>query len=145
MRHIVLALCIGSPTAPAWAEGILPYQEAEAIAAGEELYGDHCAICHGADLEGEPDWRRRHDNGLMPAPPHDETGHTWHHPDAQLFDLTKHGVTAVLARRGLDYESTMIGFGDILSDAEILAVLAYIKSTWPDDIIEMHNQINADR
>lgn len=121
----------------------IPYQDAEAIALGEAVYADHCASCHGAGLEGEPDWRTVKENGLRPAPPHDETGHTWHHSDDQLFDLTKHGLTAVLARRGIEYESDMIGFGDVLSDEEILAALAYIKSTWPDRVIEMHDKMNA--
>ncbi len=123
----------------------IPYQDAEAIALGEAVYADHCASCHGAGLEGEPDWRTVKENGLRPAPPHDETGHTWHHSDDQLFDLTKHGLTAVLARRGIEYESDMIGFGDVLSDEEILAALGYIKSTWPDRVIEMHDKMNASR
>ena len=98
------------------------------LALGQEVYAQNCASCHGADLEGQPDWRRRLDNGRMPAPPHDETGHTWHHADKQLFTITKHGVDAVVP----GYESDMPAFEGILSDAEIRAVLAYIKSTWPE-------------
>ena len=98
------------------------------IALGQEVYAQTCASCHGADLEGQPDWRRRLDNGRMPAPPHDETGHTWHHADGQLFTITKHGVEAVVP----GYESDMPAFEGVLSDAEIRAVLAYIKSTWPE-------------
>lgn len=136
-----LALCL---CATASAAGVrLPYDDADAVDQGKTIYAEQCASCHGADLEGEPDWKSVKDNGMRPAPPHDETGHTWHHPDGQLFDLTKNGLTAVLARRGLEYESDMIGFGDILTDEEILFVLAYIKSTWPDRVIEMHNGLNA--
>ena len=36
----------------------------------------------------------------------------------------------------------MPGFA-VLSDAEIQAALAYIKSTWPAEVIEMHNDINV--
>ena len=64
----------------------------------------------------------------MPAPPHDETGHTWHHSDRNLFVLTKGGIGAVVP----GYESDMPAFGEILSDEEIAAVIAYIKSTWPE-------------
>jgi mono/diheme cytochrome c family protein len=67
----------------------------------------------------------------MPAPPHDASGHTWHHADNQLFGIVKHGILA-FAPPG--YESDMPGFGDRLSDAEIRDILAYIKSTWPDEI-----------
>ena len=122
------------------APGLLAYSDPQVIAEGRALYAGHCAACHGADLEGEPDWREPKPSGRMPAPPHDETGHTWHHPDEQLLALTKHGVAAVV---GGGYESDMPGFGGVLSDAEILAVLAFIKSTWSAEIIEAHNEMNA--
>lgn len=98
------------------------------IEIGAGLYAENCASCHGADLEGQPDWRRRLDNGRMPAPPHDETGHTWHHADQQLFDITKNGLASVVP----GYESDMPVFDGILSEAEITAILGYIKSTWPE-------------
>ena len=87
-----------------------------------------CASCHGTKLEGQPDWRRRLPNGRMPAPPHDETGHTWHHADALLFAITKQGLVPPHAPAG--YESDMPAFGKTLSDEEIWAALAYIKSLW---------------
>ena len=83
---------------------------------------------------------RTDDQGYLPAPPHDATGHTWHHPDTQLFAITRHGTAALV---GNGYKSRMEGFGDTLSDDDILAVLAYIKSTWPPGIIARHNAINA--
>ncbi|KAF0677176.1 c-type cytochrome [Profundibacterium mesophilum] len=95
---------------------------------GREVYAENCASCHGAEREGQPDWRRRLENGRMPAPPHDETGHSWHHADGQLFTITKFGVGAVVP----GYESDMPAFEGILGDDEIAAVLAYIKSTWPE-------------
>ena len=49
---------------------------ASQVMAGQQLYADNCASCHGASLEGQPDWRRRLDTGRMPAPPHDDSGHT---------------------------------------------------------------------
>ena len=95
---------------------------------GQEDYAANCASCHGANLEGQPDWRRRNENGRMPAPPHDANGHTWHHADRQLFTITKLGVSAIVP----GYESDMPAFEGILSDDEIVAVLAFIKSTWPE-------------
>lgn len=118
----------------------LPYDDAQNVARGEILYADYCASCHGANLQGADNWRQRDVDGRMPAPPHDATGHTWHHPDAVLFRLTKLGSAAVV---GQGYESNMPGFEDILSDQEIFDVLGYIKSTWPEEIIEMHNGMNA--
>jgi len=97
------------------------------VALGEILYQQYCASCHGAELEGQANWKARDENGYLPAPPHDETGHTWHHPDEQLFEITKIGTEAFV---GMGYKSTMIGFEDQLDDTEIWAVLAYIKSQW---------------
>lgn len=100
----------------------------EQVALGRAVYAQNCASCHGGNLEGQPDWKRRLDNGRMPAPPHDEGGHTWHHSDKALFTITKGGVGAVVP----GYESDMPAFESALSDDEIAAVLAYIKSTWPE-------------
>jgi mono/diheme cytochrome c family protein len=108
------------------------------IAQGRTLYADYCASCHGANLEGEPDWRQRRANGRLPAPPHDETGHTWHHSDETLFNITKFG-TAAFAPEG--YETDMAGFGDVMSDTEIIATLAFIKSQWPEEIREIQSGI----
>ena len=106
----------------------------ELVALGAAVYGEHCAVCHGINLEGEPDWQRRRADGTLPAPPHDETGHTWHHSDELLFRLTRDGLGAIA---GDDYASTMPAYAGILSDREIWAVLAYIKSRWPAEIQEV--------
>lgn len=104
---------------------------AHADADGAALYAEYCAVCHGARLEGQPDWRTPTPDGRFPAPPHDETGHTWHHGDRYLADYVRRGGRAVLEEAGLDnFPSTMPGFGDVLSDADIIAVLGYIKSNW---------------
>ncbi|PWC26774.1 cytochrome C [Pseudoroseomonas aestuarii] len=101
----------------------------EQVALGRRIYSEQCAQCHGVNLEGQPNWRSRGPDGRLPAPPHDASGHTWHHPDAMLFRITRDGTSAVV---GGGYESDMPGFGGVLSDTEIRAVLAFIKSTWPD-------------
>lgn len=111
------------------------------VSRGQALYGQYCAACHGADLEGQPDWRRRKPDGRLPAPPHDETGHTWHHPDAVLFNITKSGLVPPLAPEG--YESDMPAFGEVLTDAQIWDILAFIKSTWPADIQRQQTAING--
>lgn len=104
-------------------------RDASKVAEGGKLYKQHCASCHGAKLEGQPNWRQRLPNGRLPAPPHDESGHTWHHPDSVLFGITKHGLVSGKYAPP-SYESDMPAFGDKMSDEEIRAVLAYIKSHW---------------
>ncbi|HEX9789404.1 MAG TPA: cytochrome c [Kiloniellales bacterium] len=110
------------------------------LARGHELYATYCAACHGVNREGQANWQQRGADGLLPAPPHDETGHTWHHPDQQLFQIIKLGTAALV---GGDYKTTMIGFGDKLSDDEIMAILDYIKSTWPEPIGQRQAEITA--
>ncbi|GGF44261.1 Cytochrome C oxidase, cbb3-type, subunit III [Mameliella alba] len=109
------------------------------IDAGRAIYAENCASCHGVNLQGQPDWQTPDDQGIYPAPPHDETGHTWHHANADLFDYTKRGGQAVVTDLGLkNFTSGMPSFADTLSDEEIWQVLAYIRSTWPDRIREIH-------
>lgn len=104
-------------------------EDATLVARGRIVYAAQCAACHGAKLEGQPDWQRRRADGKLPAPPHDASGHTWHHSDQDLFDITKLGLAPFA---GPDYLTDMPAFGESLSDADIRAVIGYIKSTWPD-------------
>jgi mono/diheme cytochrome c family protein len=104
--------------------------DAAQLRQGREIYVAYCASCHGINLEGAPNWQQRLANGAMPAPPHDATGHTWHHADDLLFQITKAGGQSVSPP---GYVNAMPAFGGQLSDDEIWAVLAYIKSTWPAD------------
>ena len=122
------------------AEGrLLQPDDPAVVAVGAEVYSEHCASCHGANLEGEPNWQRRKPDGKLPAPPHDQTGHTWHHDEATLFDITKFGTAKAANLEG--YVSDMPIYDDLLTDAEIIAVLSFIKSTWPEAIRERHDQL----
>ncbi len=109
------------------------------VARGQVVYDQHCASCHGRTLEGQPNWRSRLPNGRLPAPPHDASGHTWHHPDAVLFEITRDGIQR---HAPAGYQSDMPAFGGTLGDREIRAVLSYIKSTWPTDIRQRHDVLN---
>lgn len=102
---------------------------------GEVLYAKACASCHGVLLEGQKDWRQENESGVFPAPPHDETGHTWHHGDRLLFAYTKFGGEAIFAAKGIEgVKSNMPGFSETLSDQEIWDILAFIKSTWSERV-----------
>ena len=121
----------GYSFAPARAKWTVPGDDPKEIAAGAVLYQANCAACHGAHLEGQPNWHEPGPDGLLPAPPHDETGHTWQHSDAELVELVSHSV-ASFAPAG--YKTAMPAFEGKLTPAEIHATIAYIKSTWSPGI-----------
>jgi S-disulfanyl-L-cysteine oxidoreductase SoxD len=137
MALLALAGCDRTPP-PAWQ---LRPDDAGVTAVGQKVYATHCAACHGARLEGQPNWRIRDAAGRLPAPPHDASGHTWHHPDEVLFRITKHGVAKAANLK--DYDSGMPAYEGVLTDAEIVAVLSWIKAQWPRETRRLHDEVNA--
>ena len=127
---ILAGVALGlQPRAPAGAAGALPplpTLDARQVSAGAPLYAQHCAACHGAQLEGEPNWKQPRTDGSFPAPPHDSSGHTWHHPDALLLTIIANGGDPA-------QNSRMPGYAGVLSPQEMEAILAYIKSSWGPD------------
>ena len=118
---------------------ILMPNDVSLVSLGQKIYLENCASCHGVKLEGQKNWQTRDDEGYLLAPPHDETGHTWHHTDEYLFLMTKYGIENIIGKK---YLNNMPAYEDILSDKEIIAVLSFIKSSWPKKIQEIHNNIN---
>ncbi len=133
---LVLAACsgVGTPTptrTPITVTQPAPTARAEPasnpnenIAKGADLYATNCQMCHG-DLQGP---------GGSGAPPHNQYGHTWHHPDAQLKDWVING------KFGL---SQMPAFKNMLGDLEIDAVLSYIKTSWTEDQRETQADVSV--
>jgi mono/diheme cytochrome c family protein len=105
--------------------GLADPRDLRLVTTGREVYAAFCASCHGKHLEGEPNWQTPLADGRMPAPPHDETGHTWHHSDELLFNMPS--------------------FGEILTDKEIWAVIAFIKSRWPSEQLRHQQSISRRR
>ncbi len=105
---------------------------------GEQVYAANCASCHGENGQGQANWRERKVDGKLPAPPLNGTGHTWHHPDDQLRMFITEGIAAIVTA---DYKSDMVGFGDKLSDREIDAAIAFIKTWWTDEVVARQQDI----
>ncbi|MEJ6022142.1 c-type cytochrome [Ramlibacter sp. PS4R-6] len=133
---LALAAC-DTPVDPAK----LRADDAQVVAQGRAIYAARCASCHGEKLEGQPNWQLRNAAGRLPAPPHDAKGHTWHHPDEVLFNLTKHGIAKAAGTTG--YDSDMPAFAGVLSDLEINAVLSFIKAQWPERIRRAQEEVDA--
>jgi mono/diheme cytochrome c family protein len=98
------------------------------VTLGKVLYAGHCASCHGRALQGQALWQLDDKFAERRAPAHDETGHTWQHPDEELFQKVKFGRFS--AELG-DPMPAMPSFAARLDDHQILATLAFIKARWP--------------
>lgn len=135
---LLAAAVTGGAIWAGWAHG----KRAE-LRQGARLYATHCASCHGARLEGQPDWQLHGEDGTLAAPPHDETGHTWHHDDAMLTDYIRRGGQAVLDGMGVPMTSGMPACGGFLPEDDIAAILAFIKSNWPAHIRTIQAERNG--
>lgn len=143
---VTFAFLVGAIVVAYWSaqQPLADPENAQQVTRGKFVYIQYCASCHGTRLEGQPNWQEKLPSGRFPAPPHDASGHTWHHPDSVLFGITKHGlVPGKYAPPG--YESDMSAFGGALSDEDIWAVLAYIKSSWPQDIRQAQREMTLER
>ena len=107
------------PTAPRW------YQFDQANN-GARLYKEHCASCHGSQGEGDPAWKQRDADGNLRAPPLNGTGHAWHHPLAALYHVIMNGSP--------DGQGNMPAWNDKLSQNEVVSIIAWFQSRWPDEI-----------
>ncbi len=102
---------------------------ATGVVEGKALFQKNCAVCHGVEAVGENTAYRN--GGEKPeggyyAPALNGTAHAWHHPPDMLFRIVKKGSPA----KG----SPMVGFQGRMNDGEIEAVLAYLRSIWPEKI-----------
>ena len=140
---VVLGALVFAYYRPSTNTGYIDPVDRAIVLRGQQVYANNCAACHGAHLQGQPNWRDRKSNGRLPAPPHDISGHTWHHPDAVLLDLVENGlVPGVTAPEG--YESDMPAFKGKLSDQDIVAVIAYIKSFWPSQALAAQKEVTQE-
>jgi mono/diheme cytochrome c family protein len=99
----------------------------EEVGLGRQAYQQNCAVCHGVRGEGQPGWQIKGPDGRYPPPPHDSTGHTWHHSDGLLFRIVKKGGASLNIP---GFQSGMPAFEQRLSDEEIRAVINYLKTFW---------------
>jgi mono/diheme cytochrome c family protein len=98
---------------------------------GHILYTAWCAGCHGAKGEGQFPGAPLEPSPItnrIGAPPHDTTGHSWHHSDDLLVRyVIEGGFTDPAAFY------PMPGFGWRLSVADARQIVGYIKTLWTDE------------
>ena len=131
----VLAMAATACSAPE-GEGVVAPSAVTSVSVastGQDLFATACAVCHGANGEGQPNWHIRKEDGTLPPPPLNGDGHTWHHADGLLYRIVSSGG-------GISgYESGMPAFGEVLSHQEIIDVLMYVKSLWGDKTFQGHS------
>ena len=120
----ILLIALPGTAAPAAERWYSPDQ----VAAGNRLFQQHCAACHGVNAEGTADWKKTDANGNYPPPPLNGSAHAWHHSIAQLGRSIKQG--------GKEFGGVMPGFGAILEDHEVLELIAFFQSKWPEDLYQ---------
>ena len=101
---------------------------------GQEIFAATCAACHGVDGQGQPNWHIPKDDGILPAPPLNGDGHTWHHSDGLLYRIVSGGGKILEDPTVPSFKSGMPAFGEQLSHEELVAVITYVKSLWADKI-----------
>lgn len=109
---------------------------------GHGIYMLSCSSCHGRRLEGQALWQVMDQYAGRRAPPQDATGHTWQHSDEALFQKTKFGRFPSEPTHRRYY---MPAFAGRMTDHQILAVLAFIKSSWPVGIRASQAMLNPDQ
>lgn len=130
----LFSVCMAALPAVAGDRWYSPAQVTE----GKDLYVNHCAACHGASGEGQPNWEQRDPNtGYYPAPPLDASGHAAGHALANMRQTLTQG--------GGPLGGTMPSFVDVLDQAQMDAVLAYVQSLWPDEVYAQWVEIDAGR
>jgi mono/diheme cytochrome c family protein len=86
---------------------------------GKAVYETYCGLCHGSDGLGKP----------AQAPP--LAGSEWVAKDiTSLARIPLTGVNGPIQVKGRDWNLSMAAMGASLSDADLSAVLTYIRESW---------------
>ncbi len=86
---------------------------------GRQLYANTCQACHQATGQGLP--------GVFPP----LAGSEWVTGDEHILaQIVLHGLTGPIEVAGVTYDGAMPAFGGQLNDAQLAAVLTFIRSEW---------------
>ncbi len=110
------------------------------VALGRTLYRVHCSYCHGTDREGHEDWRPGTPMTAGISPALDERSPIVDRADRQIFEWIKYGGQPFLPAGA---RSQMPAFEFNLTEAQIWAIVAYLKNRWPEDVLARHERANT--
>ncbi|WP_420563102.1 c-type cytochrome [Thalassobaculum sp.] len=118
------------------------HTNAAQVGLGHTLYDQHCAYCHGADLAGQPGWDRDYPQGGRPPLPLEGTAPIWRLTDRDLFDVIKFGGQPFSPPT---YSNEMPAFESTLADADIWAIISFMKSRWPEEVHTRQKETAAEQ
>jgi mono/diheme cytochrome c family protein len=116
--------------------------DAALVTRGHVVYRNFCSMCHGRHMEGQALWQADDADRWRRAPALAKSGHAWRRSDEDLFHITKFGRYASISATA---PSAMPGFARDLTDDDILAVVAAIKSRWPTPLRVIQASLNPNR
>lgn len=96
----------------------------EQVDAGQKVFSNNCAICHGQNAQKTVNWKKTLADGSYPPPPLNGSAHAWHHPYSQLFRIVSNG--------GKSYDGKMPPFKDKLTPKQREEAISYFQHFWSD-------------
>jgi mono/diheme cytochrome c family protein len=111
---------------------VLAPAPASASADGKQLYANACVACHQATGQGLP--------GVFPPLADSE----WVKGEPKvLAQLVLHGITGPITVKGQEYQGAMPAFAEQFSDAELAAVLSFIRHEWGNEVDAITSELVA--
>jgi mono/diheme cytochrome c family protein len=105
------------------------------LQAGQTLFIENCAVCHGDKAQGaEKNWQTPDADGKYPAPPLNGSAHAWHHPLKGLMNTISNGTQSI--------GGNMPAWKDKLTQDESLSIIVWLTSLWPDEIYSFWEKKN---
>lgn len=105
--------------------------EPASLTRGAALFDQHCALCHGPQAQGHPDWQTPSNGSFAAAPPLDGTGNDWKRNRAELAAAIQNGI-----KRKSDNEMVMPAWKGRLKDQDVEDVINWLQSLWPAEVYE---------
>lgn len=127
---VLLTACSKEPEPPAATPAVaVPLFNPDSLTRGAALYAERCALCHGPQGQGHPDWQTPSNGLFAAAPPLNGTGNDWKRSRAELAGVIRHGV-----RRQGDNVEIMPAWQGRLDERDIEDVINWMQSLWPAEV-----------
>ncbi|WP_426417781.1 c-type cytochrome [Aestuariirhabdus sp. LZHN29] len=97
------------------------WYDLQQVEQGALLFAQHCANCHGGNAQATPNWTKPDAQGVYPPPPLNGSAHAWHHSLPKLKAMILDGS-----------QGRMPAWRDRLAEHEVVAIIAWFQSLWPD-------------